>query len=191
MSDKPPRKTARGTYLYADLDMEKEYQCHKCGLVKKPYMVWIKGKLCLPFCSFNCSMTVYVQNDMQPKRDMMFQGEKGVRKFHLVQKRQLPSPKRVEEAGWEDVDVSMDMDMSRDDYLLDKIRESGVTVELEEIPSFNTWEGFGFLFRWAYSQDWWEEFAKVEYEFGIEMGSSMPVSWVDPRRFADELFGFL
>lgn len=83
------------------------------------------------------------------------------------------------------------MNLSRDVYLIDKVLESGVDIERDKIPNLSSWDGFGFLFKWAFAQGWWEEFAKVEYEFGVEMGSSMPVAWVDPCRFADELFGFL
>lgn len=86
MSGMPPRRTARGAYFFEDVDMAHEYKCHKCGKTSIPYMLLIKERFCLTFCSFNCAMVVEMSTNMQPRRDMAFQGVKGKPQLRLVKR---------------------------------------------------------------------------------------------------------
>lgn len=155
----------------------REYNCYECGTWMIPYMVLrVSTRKFVAFCSEQCAVANHVHRDFERKPPKMI--------FQDSPKESLPfNPREKREKR---------MDLARDVYLKDKILESGVDLNGVVVPSFSSWDGFGFLLRWAYSQDWWEEFAKVEHPFGIdEAGSSVPIAWIDPDVFAGELYDFL
>lgn len=79
------------------------------------------------------------------------------------------------------------MNIEKRDYLIRKLREGGVDVE--GIPDFETWQGFGLLFEWASRQEWWEEFACEGHLDPLSL--SIFTRMIDPKRFAQFLWEFL
>ena len=53
----------------------------------------------------------------------------------------------------------------------------------------NTWLVFGMLWRWAMRQRWWIEFLKQLNE--NKSGVSIETYWINPVRFAQELYKYL
>ncbi|GAM11833.1 hypothetical protein OR1_04151 [Geobacter sp. OR-1] len=81
------------------------------------------------------------------------------------------------------------MDAERRDFLIQKMRESGVELDGVDVPDFDTWEGFGVLYQWASSQPWWEEFACEGYLDPISL--AIFTRMIDREKFAQFLWEFL
>lgn len=178
---KPTKEVPYPCYHLSELDMDKQYRCYECEGTGLPYMVKVLGSRFIALCSVMCGVAHYIEDDLS-EREYRFRDEAVT--FNRTPERTEKKVVSIQEYK------RRAMNKERDAYLKGKIAESGIDPAVVAEMDFSTWEGFGWLFKWASSKGWWDEFAVVEYDFGLELGG-IPADMVDPDRFADELWKFL
>lgn len=163
--------------------MDKSFKCYECDSLQKPYMIQRLGSRFIALCSVLCGMKHYITNDL--KIDNTYRFKASADWIQAEHDRQLDN-----ESGYIYDDGDTAMNEVRDQYLKKKIIESGVAPEGVIGLDFSTWDGFGYLVKWATQQDWWEEFSHEEFEFGLQL-NAVTSRMLDPEVMSDELWKFL